>query len=84
MAELGQAEYCLDIHSFKSDDLLRRFFALQAHSKVIQSAVASTCREYDEVLKRQCRDITRLSHSDGAEVLFPKKWRHLLIRKGSA
>jgi polysaccharide pyruvyl transferase WcaK-like protein len=61
MAELGQAEYCLDIHSFKSDDLLRRFFALQAHSKVIQSAVASTCREYDEVLKRQCRDITRLA-----------------------
>ena len=61
MEALGQAEYCLNIHSFKSDDLLERFFALRAHSKVIQSTVAATCRQYNEVLEKQYREITRLA-----------------------
>lgn len=60
MEELGQAEYCVDIQSFKSDDLLERLSALRAHSEVIKSAVAATCRQYDEVLQEQCRNISQL------------------------
>ncbi len=60
MEELSQSAYCVDIRSFKSDDLLARLSMLRAHTTAIQPAVAATCRQYDEVLQEQYRGIMQL------------------------
>lgn len=60
MEELSQSEYCVDIRSFKRDDLLERFSMLRVHTKAVQSTLAATCRQYDEVLQEQYRDILQL------------------------
>ena len=59
MDELGQAAYCVDIRSFKSDDLLRLFATLRTNRDAIVPAVAAICRRYDRVLQRQYRVITQ-------------------------
>jgi len=61
MEELGQATYCVDIRSFKTHYLLERLSVLRAHSEVMQSTVAATCRQYLEILQKQYQDITQLA-----------------------
>lgn len=63
MDQLGQALYCVDIRSFKSDDLMGLLSALRMDSNVIQSATATICRKYDEVLQEQYRNITQLTRA---------------------
>ncbi len=67
MEELSQSEYCVDIRSFKRDDLLERFSMLRVHTKAVQSTLAATCRQYDEFCKSNI-GISCSSGSDGAEV----------------
>ncbi len=59
MDDLGQTAYCLDIRSFKSDDLLRLFAALRTNRDTVVPAVAATCRGYERVLQQQYSDIKR-------------------------
>ncbi len=63
MDELGQALYCVDIRSFTGDDLMGLFSSLRMNSDVIQSATATICRQYNEVLQEQYRDITQLTRA---------------------
>ncbi len=63
MDQLGQSAYCVDIRSFKSGDLIEMLPALRTNSDLIQSAAATTCRQYDEILQEQYRKITLLARA---------------------
>jgi polysaccharide pyruvyl transferase WcaK-like protein len=63
MEDIGQEEYCLDIHDFHPNDLKNRFSSLEAHAAClrerIRAAVANyQCMldlQYDQVLQKPCK-----------------------------
>jgi polysaccharide pyruvyl transferase WcaK-like protein len=69
MDELGQAAYCVEIGSFKSDDLLRLFLTLRTNRDAIVAAVAGICRKYDWVLQQQYREIMQFLAGRSADPL---------------
>jgi polysaccharide pyruvyl transferase WcaK-like protein len=69
MEELGQAAYCREIGSFRSDDLFRLFITLRTSRDAIVLAVAAICRKYDWVLQQQYREIMQFLAGRSADPL---------------
>jgi polysaccharide pyruvyl transferase WcaK-like protein len=63
MDELGQAVYCVDIRSFKGEELVELFSALRTNRDAVQSATAVICRQYADLLRKQYQKIAQLTRA---------------------
>ncbi len=66
MDDLGQTAYCVDIQSFKSDDLLKLLAKLRANRDTVRPVVAAACDKYNDTLQKQYRVIIQLLASRSA------------------
>jgi polysaccharide pyruvyl transferase WcaK-like protein len=69
MDELGQAAYCVEIGSLKSDDLLTLLSMLRTNRDAVVPAVAGICRKYDWILQQQYSEIMQFLAGRSADPL---------------
>jgi polysaccharide pyruvyl transferase WcaK-like protein len=60
MDELRQADYCFDIQTFNSDDLLGALLRLQSNGHLIAPRLTATRRHYDRLLRPQYSLVAQL------------------------
>lgn len=83
MEELEQTQYCLDIQSFTSEQLLEAFLALQTKADLIPLNLKSIFRRYGQLLEDQYSHTNRyLSHISGG--VHPYSVHHAPVCEGSS
>ena len=80
--ELGQSDYCLDIHSFKSGDLARSFYRLRADREAIVRRLATARLQYEQVLEMQYQALIQQALRQGADPLH--RYASELLREQAA
>jgi polysaccharide pyruvyl transferase WcaK-like protein len=64
MEDMDQAVYCLDIHSFTHDELMKAFLGLQSNADIISSKLSTIRHAYDGLLAEQYSQLARyFSHA---------------------